>query len=213
MPEPELLIVAATEREAAPFREQGFSTTIAGVGKVNAAVAASLALTGRKDATALVSVGIAGSLPGEHALRIGDVVVGAASVSAEDGVATPDGFQPLDEMGFPLARGVRSGRFASDSALLARMRRALPDAVYGDIATVSTCSGTDEAAEEVVRRTQAIAEAMEGVGVLQAAAQLGAPAIEIRTISNTTGRRDAQTWNLELAFEALGRVAAALLRP
>ena len=52
-----------------------------------------------------------------------------------------------------------------------------------------------------------------GVLLTEAAAQLGAPAIEIRTISNTTGRRDAQVWNLELAFEALGRVAAALPLP
>ena len=212
MSEFEMLIVAATEREASPFRERGSAVVVSGVGKVNAAIVSSLAIAGRPDSTVLISVGVAGSLPGPDAPTIGDLVIGAVSVSAEDGMATPEGFVPIDEMGFPLARGARSGRFPADPDVLKWVRALMPDVRCGSIATVSTCSGTDEAAQQVVDRTGAIAEAMEGVGVLQAACQLGVPAIEIRAISNTTGRRDAQVWDLEAGCEALSALADALAR-
>jgi len=47
---------------------------------------------------------------------------------------------------------------------------------------------------------------MEGAAVVHAANRLGAPAIEIRTISNTTGHRESQQWDMNLAFTNLGRV-------
>jgi nucleoside phosphorylase len=46
---------------------------------------------------------------------------------------------------------------------------------------------------------------MEGAAVVHAANRVSAPAIEIRAISNTTGNRDAQEWNLELALQNLGK--------
>ena len=207
----DVLFVAATDREAAPFKERGLPIAVTGIGKVNAAVVASLALSGRREASAVVSVGVAGSLPGVSPPGIGDCVVGTASVSAEDGLLTPDGFIPVDQMGFPLAQGVRSGRFPAAPALLHAVQERLPSAHLGDIATVSTCSGTDAAALEVVQRTGAVAEAMEGVGVLQAAAQLGAAGLEVRAISNTTGRRDRQAWDLDAALATLGLVADAFI--
>lgn len=75
----------------------------------------------------------------------------------------------------------------------------------GPIATVATCSGTDAAAAEVERRTGALAEAMEGAAVVHAALRLNVPAIELRTISNTTGDRARQRWDLAAGLEALGR--------
>ena len=54
-------------------------------------------------------------------------------------------------------------------------------------------------------RTKAVAEAMEGAAVVHAARRLGVPAIELRVISNTTGDRDNQKWDLAGALAALGR--------
>ena len=71
--------------------------------------------------------------------------------------------------------------------------------------TVATCSGSDAAAAEVARRTGAIAEAMEGAAVVHAARRLATPAIELRAISNTTGDRAAQVWDLPSALQSLGR--------
>ena len=73
----------------------------------------------------------------------------------------------------------------------------------GPIATVATCSGTDDAAREVVIRTGALAEAMEGAAVVHAALRLDLPGIELRSISNTTGDRGQQRWDLPRGLSAL----------
>ena len=77
----------------------------------------------------------------------------------------------------------------------------------GAIATVSQCSGTDAAARAVAARTGGVCEAMEGAAVALAAA-LHDGSIrtgELRAISNTTGDRSAQVWDLDAALGSLTR--------
>ena len=57
------LVVVATDREAAPFRDVGLRTVISGVGRVNAAVATTLAIQGLEAPPLVIASGIAGSLP------------------------------------------------------------------------------------------------------------------------------------------------------
>ncbi|MBL8760188.1 MAG: futalosine hydrolase, partial [Phycisphaerae bacterium] len=76
----------------------------------------------------------------------------------------------------------------------------------GAIATVSVCSGTDELAAEIRSRTGAIAEGMEGAACGLVAARMGVRFAELRVVSNHTGRRDRQGWNLEGAFRRLGEL-------
>jgi futalosine hydrolase len=78
----------------------------------------------------------------------------------------------------------------------------------GVIATVATCSGTDALAVEVERRTGAIAEAMEGAAVVHAALRLGLPGGEVRVISNSTGDRAKQQWDIARAFAAMHTLGA-----
>jgi futalosine hydrolase len=87
--------------------------------------------------------------------------------------------------------------------------------VDGDIATVSTCSGTDELARAVAARTRACVEAMEGAAIAHALARLPGPRIpfcEIRVVSNTTGDRSKQQWDIRGSLVKLSDVAAALAR-
>jgi futalosine hydrolase len=213
----DLLVVASTEREASCFRDVGIPVVVSGVGRVNAAIATTLALaarTGETPSPLVVSAGIAGSLPSEHgepAVPIGAVVLGSAAHAAEEGIQTPGGFRTIGELGFPIASFAPDNRIPADTEGLARLQRVLPDAHLGDIATVATCSGTDALAVEMARRTSAIAEAMEGAGVLHAARLLGGRAVEIRVISNTTGDRERQVWRLDEAFARLAEVAASLV--
>ena len=57
-------------------------------------------------------------------------------------------------------------------------------------------------------------EAMEGFGVLRAAALAGIPAVELRAVSNLVGEADRSRWRFEDAFtvlaDAVPRVLAAL---
>lgn len=193
-----ILVVVAVEREAAALRIAFEHVTVAGVGRVNAAIATVEALLTRGPFDAVLSAGVAGALPGSG-LAIGELVVASACIYAEEGLITPEGFRSLSDVGFAL--GPFEGNRVPIDARLAVVAPA--SARHGAIATVATCSGTDGAALEVARRTGAIAEAMEGAAVAHAALRFGVPAIEIRAISNTTGDRAAQQWDLARALQSL----------
>ena len=207
-----LLVVAATDREAESFRAAGLATVTTGVGRVNAAIATTLAIAARPNPPLVIATGIAGSLPGPTSVANGSLVIGTRSVYAEEGILTPEGFQTIEDMGFPMARYIVDNGLTPDSGLVDRVSDLVPSATRGSIATVATCSGTDEQALEIVRRTGGIAEAMEGAAVLHAARALGASGIEVRVISNTAGKRSGQVWDLPRAFDRLAGFARALAR-
>ncbi len=200
---------------AAPVGDQ-FDVLLTGVGKANAAGAVSRVFRAERHRIVL-NLGVAGSLPWEEGgshLPIGSVVLGTESVYADEGAIAPARFHDLDDMGFPPGPG-RGVSVRGDEGLLAEFRSTTT--VSGPIATVSTCSGTDSAAADIARRTGAIAEAMEGAAIgftLQwIAAAEGAPMppfLEIRVISNATGDRNLQKWDIKSALAGLSTVAAAL---
>lgn len=182
-----------------------------GVGKSNAAGAVAKVLDPARH-KGVLSIGIAGALPGSGC-ELGDVICARSSVFADEGIQTPTGFQSCTQMGFsPFENGLDE-RVHDQSVI--DLLRPFCDHI-GPIACVSTCSGTDEHASEIARRTQAIAEAMEGASVALGTHRVD-PSIltgELRVISNTTGNRELQQWNLQLAIQrlqsVLGRIASAL---
>ncbi len=201
-----LLVVTAVEKEADACRSMpGARVVTSGVGRTNAAIAATRAILEEGPFDGVVSAGIAGSLPGSG-LSIGDIVIASSSIYFEEGLLAPDGFHDLSSMGFPLG-DFEGNAVPGDPALLERVG---PLGTHGPIATVGTCSGTDSAAEAVVVRTGAIAEAMEGAAVLHAGWAFGLPGLELRAISNSTGDRDRQQWDLELGLRALEMVFGRL---
>lgn len=202
---------------------------VSGIGKTNAAAATALALL-HKDYRSVISIGIAGALP-YSGLTVGDAVLASASIYADEGLATPNGFQTCSEMGFPLGPFEGNAVKIADE-MLSRLTKAV-DRV-GVIATVSTCSGTDALAAMVEERTGAIAECMEGAAVGHICATWSAnrrPSTEpdspphppttiafaeVRVISNTTGDRSKQQWNMKSALEKLSDVSrqvCLLVRP
>lgn len=205
-----ILAVVAVEAEANTLGEiDGVEVVVAGIGRTNAAAAATQAMLERGPFVAAISVGIAGALP-DSGLAIGDLVVASESVYAEEGLETPEGFGDMRALGFPLG-DFEGNRVPADPTLLASLS---PLGRVGAVATVATCSGSDRLAKEIARRTGAIAEAMEGAAVLHAARRLRVPAIEVRAISNTTGDRGRQRWEISKAFaslrEAWPRIVAAI---
>ena len=205
-----LIVVVAVEKEAQAIGAiDGAQIVIAGVGRTNAASATTEAILNawkRGGIDGVISAGIGGALPAENddeTLKLGETIVASSCIYAEEGIITARGFAGMEALGFPL------GDFAGnavpvDEELLDRLSGTFR---IGPIATVATCSGTADAAREVVRRTGALAEAMEGAAVVHAARRLKVPAIEIRAISNTTGDRAQQAWDLQAGLDALGRAA------
>ena len=102
-----------------------------------------------------------------------------------------------------LAAAVRLiDRVEADPELVAAARAVLPDAPILAIGTSAAVGGTDRALA---------VEAMEGFGVLRAAALAGVPAIEIRAISNEIGEPDRARWRIREAIDAISGVTPELL--
>ncbi|HET6214040.1 MAG TPA: futalosine hydrolase [Micromonosporaceae bacterium] len=183
--------------------------SVAAVGVGPAAAAAgtarllALAEAGGTPYPLVVCAGIAGGFADR--VRVGGVVLATRSVAADLGAASPDGFLPLDELGFG------GTPFDADPTVLAALRAALPQATAGSVLTVSTVTGTAPAAAELVARyPDAVAEAMEGYGVACAAALSGTGFAELRAISNLVGFRDRAAWRVREALIALAAAAPAL---
>lgn len=207
--------VGPTWRDAGPAgagagaAADGVTVAVVGVG-VAAAAAGTARLLALAEAAgrrydAVLCAGIAGGFPDR--VGIGGLVIAATSVAADLGAEAPDGFVPLDELGF--------GRAAAeaDPALLASIVSALPGATIGAVLTVSTVTGTAGSAAALRGRyPDAVAEGMEGFGVAMAAAGAGVAFGELRAISNPVGPRDRASWQIPTALTALGTALASVDR-
>lgn len=181
-----------------------------GVGKVNAA-AATAVLIDRFQPHIVINTGCIGAYLGSG-LSIGNLVVASEEVLADDGVVVADGWKDLRYMNLPSVeqRGLGCynllplSRHASEKA----MQLADHHGVFlmrGRFATVSTCSGTRQRGEELVRRWNAVAESMEGAAVAQVCLRCGVDCLEIRGVSNMVEERDLKKWDMPRAVEAAQR--------
>jgi futalosine hydrolase len=200
-----ILVVTAVPAEARAVVGDGSSYDVvtAGVGPSAAAAATARALS-TADYTAAWSLGVGGGFAGRCAP--GQVAVGTAAVAADLGAESPEGFLSLETLGFGSVRHV------ADASMARPLADAGLEVVTGEVLTVSTATGTDErAADLLARHPAAVAEAMEGFGVATAAAAVGVPFAEVRAVSNLIGRRDRSGWDLDGALGVLRRVTAVLL--
>lgn len=198
-----ILVVTAVPAEAEALRAtlNPALVTVEPVGVGPAAAAAGTArLLAQRAYRAVISAGIAGGFPGRA--EIGATVLATRTIAADLGAESPDGFLPVEDLGFG------SSALDTDSTLLKALQTALPQAIPGEILTLSTVTGTAETTTRLATRFPgAVAEAMEGYGVAIAAAGAQVPFAELRTISNPIGPRDRAAWRLPEAFAAL-RIAA-----
>ncbi|MFF4497420.1 futalosine hydrolase [Streptomyces sp. NPDC001546] len=167
---------------------------VGGVGPASAAAATATALA-LADYALVVSAGIGGGFA--PAAPPGSLVVADALVAADLGAETPEGFVPVQELGF--GRSVHL-----PPADLAALAAEATGALLAPVLTVSTVTGSAaRAAELTARHPLAGAEAMEGFGVAEAAAAHGLPVLEIRAVSNAVGPRDRAAWRIGEALAAL----------
>jgi nucleoside phosphorylase len=172
-----ILVVAATERELAGT--DGAVGLVCGIGPVEAAVATARALVERSP-SALLHVGIAGA----RGLAAPQLVIGSEAVYE-------------DAAGGTLVRA----RVTADADLVARARRALPDAQVLPIGTSARVGGT----------SGCTVEAMEGFAVLRAAELAGIPAVELRAVSNDVEEADRARWRFDDALAALADAVPRVL--
>ncbi|MFD3575264.1 futalosine hydrolase [Streptomyces sp. NPDC058644] len=184
------------ERDAVADRLPPHTDAVAvGVGPAAAAAHTAAALA-RTPYDLVISAGIGGGFRPDA--PIGSLVLADGITAADLGAETPDGFLPVTELGF----GAVTHR---PPLSLVREWAAACGARTGTVLTVSTVTGSAERAAELRRRhPRALAEAMEGFGVAEAAAAFALPVLEIRAVSNVVGPRDRGAWRIGEALGALG---------
>jgi futalosine hydrolase len=193
-----ILLAAAVEAELRFWRpREGVTTTITGVGPVEAACALAAALAQRRYRL-VVNAGIGG------------VFEGAAAIG--DGVVVVDDTMELDlETGVPLALPAGTlfaDRAASDARLVRELRHRGFAALRG--VTVGRVTSTEATAARLARELGAQVESMEGFAVLRAAQRAGIAAIELRGISNRCGERASSGWDFGAGIAGLERIVDAL---
>jgi len=184
----------------------GVGVVQTGVGKACAAGGVARVLDPARH-SGVISLGVGGAYP-SSGLEIGAAVLARQSVFADEGIQTPDGYRSCTEMGFaPTHSGdAIAGDLDWAESLVGRGHQ------IGTVACVSTCSGTDARADAIAGRTGAVVEAMEGAAVGLVARHVGVHFAEIRVVSNTTGDRDRQLWDLPLALREMGALFDRLVR-
>ncbi|MZF53698.1 futalosine hydrolase [Streptomyces sp. SID5594] len=190
---PEVLAVPGAELH----RSGAFDVLAGGAGPAAAAAAAAFALASSASHPygLVVSAGIGGGFA--PTAPLGSLVVASDIVAADLGAETPDRFLPVTALGFG------RDRFVPPPALV-REVAAATGAAPGPVLTVSTVTGTAaRTAALLAAHPGALAEAMEGFGVAEAAERAGVPALELRAVSNTVGPRDRAAWRIGDALAAL----------
>lgn len=185
----------------------------AGIGKVNAAVVATLLLH-RFGVRALLFSGVAGGL--DPALQVGDVVIADRLVQHDYGALAggrlkpyQPGVPPLpgfdDTHGYPLDAGL-AARIAG--ALEGLALASLPGAVrapvwqFGTVLTGDHFLNCADTRQDLQARFQAQAVEMEGAALAQVAAKFGAPLVVVRALSDLAGS------DSHLDFPSFARLAA-----
>ena len=176
-----ILVVAATEAELTGAA--GAETLVCGIGPVEAAATTAKALAERRP-TRVLHVGIAGAT----GIDPPTLVIGSEA-------------RYCDISGDLAARIPRVERVEADARLVQAARIALPEALVRPIGTTA----------HVGRGFGCDVEAMEGFGVLRAAALAGVPAVEVRAVSNAVDESDRAAWRFDDALAALADAIPRLL--
>lgn len=177
-----------------------------GVGKVNAAAAASAILTAFPQIDRVINTGVAGGIG--KGLHRGDVVVGTQTVQ-HDFDATADGKRKGQIEGFD------SEFFASDPALCASMAQALSAEkivfTAGVIASGDRFVADKATAEKIAAEFGAAACEMESAAIAQVCALYRVPFLPLRAISDG-GDDDAIQSFYEFLHAAAANNARAIIR-
>lgn len=200
------LIVASTEMEITPFRNQfpEAACLITGVGMPMAIYQLTKKIQER-NYDVIFQVGIAGTYSNE--LHLGDAVVVAKDCFADLGLCEGNSFQSIFDMGFasPDVFPFSKGWLVNNSLHLFHPLPAMVSA-----ATVNTISGQRQPQLNNKIKAEASIETMEGACLHYVAMQHGIPFLQIRGISNVVGERDKSLWKIAEAIQSSNQLFAEI---
>lgn len=172
----------------------------AGMGKVNAAIAATL-LIERFGCRLVLFSGIAGGL--DPSLTIGDVVVADHVVQHDAGYTTAEGFTVYQPGHLPFFSPHEELGHTADPAVMVRVRAVLSDLelspltagdparpprlLFGRVLTGDQFVASEALRERLFRELGGLAVEMEGAAMAQACAAFGVPWLVVRALSDLAG--------------------------
>jgi adenosylhomocysteine nucleosidase len=195
---------------------------LAGIGKVDAAIAATLLASA--GARALVMAGVAGSL--NPAVAVGDIVIGTRLIQHDYGLATDAGITTYAAGQIPFPDVAPQMEPRLDTALEERLRNALagvtlpavalridvpprrPAVHFGTIATGDVFVSASSVRQRIAD-LGAIAVEMEGAAVTRVAQRFGIPCVVVRAASDLAGR--ASDLDMTAFLPAAARCVAAII--
>ncbi len=200
-------------RQAAVYCGCRVGFLVCGVGPLNAALGLQRILLTDSGIELVINVGIAGSYDLEKD-PLGTVCRAKAEIWPEYGIRTGDAHVDVHALGFPLLGRGRSAlwnRMELDAEELSSFKDILhleTDASWNEAValTVSGASGSVALAQRLAQGYRADMENMEGFALAYVCRMHKVPFVEIRSISNLAGSRNASDWNLEAAFTSLSRI-------
>jgi adenosylhomocysteine nucleosidase len=170
----------------------------AGIGKVNAALVATLLLS-RFQARGLLFSGVAGGL--DPALHVGDVVIADMLIQHDYGALTAERLKPYqpgvpplpgfdERVGYPLPADLRTRVAAALEGLELSPpagRDQTPLWCFGTVLTGDHFLNCARTRADLFERFQAQAIEMEGAALAQVAARFNAPLLVVRALSDLAG--------------------------
>ena len=181
-----------------------------GIGKINAA-AATAVLIEQCHPRLVINTGCSGAYLASG-LSVGELAVASDEFLGDEGVLTSGKWQDLRFMGIPTVVNGSQQYHNTIPLSMHAAEKAMHLADYygvklvrGRFITVSTCSGSRQRGEELVRSFHGICENMEGAAVAQTCLRYGIDCLEIRGVSNLVDERDMTTWDIPRAVEAAQR--------
>lgn len=190
-----------------------FSLIISGIGKTNAAMAATY-LIEKFSPDLLFLFGIAGAYP-STGLSVGDVAIAEKEFYGDEGVIIKDGFHGLDFIKIPLLKKGKKklfNEFTLNKGIVNMIKRKIKVPLKaGNFVTLSTITGTTERAIELRDKYNAMCENMEGAAVAHVCEFFAKDMVEIRGISNIVEDRDRSKWDIKIGIKACNDVLLDIL--
>ena len=196
MVESEEIDVSGHEFQRGRIGVRDVVATAAGIGKVNAAMIATLAFV-HFHPSVIVVTGVAGAI--DETLHIGDVVVAEYVLHHDTGVHDSNGFQIYQSGHVPFFNPTEQLGYRPSDELLNRVRRRLADVdlspvlgrqprvVFGTVATGDQFVESDVERRRLHATLGAHAVEMESAAVAQIAEHFGVDHLVIRAVSDLAG--------------------------
>jgi len=192
-----------------------------GPGLVNTAQAISTFIEYDKPSF-IIQIGCAGGFK-QAGMKIGDIGISTKEIDVQAGIEPENiGSKNIDLPFFLLSKSgmYYKNEFPFDEEIVDKIHQIIESEMSGKnysikkgpFTTVSTITATDERAQFLFNNYEPIIESMEGSAFAHIALYYDIPAIEIRSVSNITGKRDKRSWNQPLAYERSGKAIIALLK-